>query len=588
MTPHSGHSPTTDQQDLYYTQRDTDHAHYALLALGGLSALVLLWTTASRFSCYIRQITGSHSARRHFLYAPLLRIRHHREFRLSRAVQMGTVPSRPQAAILAGILALNVALCTVNVPYNSERAAAVIQNRTGTMATMNLIPLVLIAGRNNPLIPLLRISYDTFNLIHRWLARIVVLEALAHVLAWCVLKDLNEGWDTVRLAFKESSFIRTGLIAACAFVFLVIHSPSPIRHAFYETFLHLHICIAVTSFIFLWAHLNGRHAQRFLLGAILLWTTERAARILTIAYRNASWTATTAVIESIPDSDLVRIALRVPHPWSVSPGQHIYLYMPSISLWSSHPFSVCWSKDDRDEDENQHASDKPRLRAESSKQVYILIHRRTGFTATLARCAGRSVNKTLAVHALVEGPYGGIHSLDSYGTVLLVAGGVGITHHLLYLQRLANGQVNRTVAARRITLVWAIRSIGYWEAVEDWIASIARVYNGKEKRLEEEEIVEKESDGHCAAGMLRILIYITGSCDADAMRAIRIGGQVVLKVFRGRPNFGEVLAGERESQIGAMGVLCCGNGGLSDDVRQACREAQSRTRVDFFEESFTW
>jgi hypothetical protein len=104
------------------------------------------------------------------------------------------------------------------------------------------------------------------------------------------------GWDAVRLAFEHSSFIRTGVIvsgpytppyflrpptrlttksqAAGAFAFLLIHSPSPIRHAFYETFLHLHIVIVATSFIFLWTHLNGKPAQQFLLGAIVLWTIE--------------------------------------------------------------------------------------------------------------------------------------------------------------------------------------------------------------------------------------------------------------------------------------------------------------------------
>ncbi len=39
------------------------------------------------------------------------------------------------------------------------------------------------AGRNNPLIALLGMSFDSFNLLHRWFGRIVVLEALAHTVA---------------------------------------------------------------------------------------------------------------------------------------------------------------------------------------------------------------------------------------------------------------------------------------------------------------------------------------------------------------------------------------------------------------------
>lgn len=101
---------------------------------------------------------------------------------------MGTIPSRVHFLILFGIFGMNVALCTVKVPYNTDKAVEVIRDRTGTMAVMNLIPLVLFASRNNPLISLLLVPLDTFNLFHRWLARILVLEALTHVFTWCIPK----------------------------------------------------------------------------------------------------------------------------------------------------------------------------------------------------------------------------------------------------------------------------------------------------------------------------------------------------------------------------------------------------------------
>lgn len=60
----------------------------------------------------------------------------------------------------------------------------------------------------------------------------------------------------------------------CTAVALLVHSPSPIRHAFYETFLHLHIALAAVCMGFLWVHLNGYAAQKYLLGAIILWALE--------------------------------------------------------------------------------------------------------------------------------------------------------------------------------------------------------------------------------------------------------------------------------------------------------------------------
>jgi len=46
--------------------------------------------------------------------------------------------------------------------------------------------LFLLAGRNNPLIKLLGISFSTFNLLHRWLGRLVFAEVVAHAIAHLV------------------------------------------------------------------------------------------------------------------------------------------------------------------------------------------------------------------------------------------------------------------------------------------------------------------------------------------------------------------------------------------------------------------
>ena len=86
---------------------------------------------------------------------------------------------------------MNVGLCVVGIEWSqagTEVMSVHLRNRTGTLAVVNLIPLVMMAGRNNPLIKLLNISFDTFNLAHRWFGRIMVAEAVAHTVAWAVEK----------------------------------------------------------------------------------------------------------------------------------------------------------------------------------------------------------------------------------------------------------------------------------------------------------------------------------------------------------------------------------------------------------------
>ena len=52
---------------------------------------------------------------------------------------------------------------------------------------------------------------------------------------------------------------------------LLIHSPSPIRHAFYETFLQLHVAMAIAMIITIWIHLKDLWAQRILIVVAGLW-----------------------------------------------------------------------------------------------------------------------------------------------------------------------------------------------------------------------------------------------------------------------------------------------------------------------------
>jgi len=119
------------------------------------------------------------------LDAPLFRTRHHREFKMSSAIGIGTLPSRLQTFFLVGYFAVNIGFCVWKIDYSSyTKGASELLSRSGIMAVINMIPLFLLAGRNNPIIKLTGISFDTMNLIHRWFGRIVVLEAIAHTVCW--------------------------------------------------------------------------------------------------------------------------------------------------------------------------------------------------------------------------------------------------------------------------------------------------------------------------------------------------------------------------------------------------------------------
>lgn len=120
---------------------------------------------------------------RHVLFAPLFSTRHNREFRLMGKFHMGTIPLRLEVCMLLGYIALNIIFFFVLIDWGSGFSEKMFQLKyaAGHLSVMNSPTLVLSAGRNNLLIPLLGVQFDTFNLLHRWIGRIMAVEALVHM-----------------------------------------------------------------------------------------------------------------------------------------------------------------------------------------------------------------------------------------------------------------------------------------------------------------------------------------------------------------------------------------------------------------------
>ena len=269
-------------------------------------------------------------------------------------------------------------------------------------------------------------------------------------------------------------------------------------------------------------------------------------------------------MEALP-GDALRVTLHLARPWTLEPGQHIYLYLPTVGMWTSHPFSVAWSESEEVvPDEKGIPMTRQDMQSSYTTTLSLLVRRRTGLTDKLFQRASSAMDSRISLRAFAEGPYGSIHSMDSYGTVMLVAGGVGITHHVPFVRHLVQGYADGTVAARRVTLVWIIQSPEHLEWIRPWMTSILAMDRRRE--------------------VLRIMLFITRPRNTKEIQS----PSATVQMFPGRPNIDTLVGMEVENQVGAMGVLCCGNGGLSDDVRRVCRKRQDQTNLDYVEESFTW
>ena len=349
-----------------------------------------------------------------------------------------------------------------------------------------------------------------------------------------------------------------------ALVAIGIQAPSIFRHAYYETFKLAHISLAILSIIGLWYHLDLKSLPqlRYLYAVVVLWVFDRAARVLRLAYRNLGAGGTKTLVEALPGG-ACRVTVTMARPWEFKPGQHAYLYMPTIGFWQSHPFTVAWS-DEADPDGDRLPMARHDVLAKRKTTFSFIVRGRTGFTGALySRAASRPDGK-LVTRCLVEGPYRGSSRLHSYGTVMLFAGGVGITQAVPHVRDLVAGYTNGTVATRKVIMVWIIQSPEHLEWIRPWMTQVLAM----EKRRE----------------VLRIMLFVSRPRSTKEIHS----PSSTVQMFPGRPNIDTLLGMEMENQVGTLAVSVCGPGALSDDVRRAVRNRQYQGNVDFVEEAFSW
>ena len=207
-----------------------------LIALGGLVVIMVVYQIAIHSVRYIRTLTclNNDSQRyfrvpnpvfgwfkNHVLYAPLFRHRHQKLLHIG-PVETGLLPTRFQTLLLVGIITMNVVLCAYGIEWNGPLITKLkhLRNRFGTLAVVNMIPLVIMAGRNNPLIGWLNTSYNTFNLMHRWFGRLVISLAVSHGVVEIMSiviggrKTHTPGWESFCGTLKEVRFITFGFVVS--------------------------------------------------------------------------------------------------------------------------------------------------------------------------------------------------------------------------------------------------------------------------------------------------------------------------------------------------------------------------------------
>lgn len=302
----------------------------------------------------------------------------------------------------------------------------------------------------SPLQILTRSSHEQLNAVHQVLGRIVVLLFSLHALFY-----LNGFVQMGNLAEKLThTIIIIGLVSVFLFNLIGTTALAWVRARSYRIFYGVHVIVAAVLLPLLYFHVH--HIRTFIWETLAVYILHAALRFLSQRTYDGS-------VSLVPDTNLIRVDVQLPSAkgskaWH--PGQHVYLKIPhhqsvtstamaqlkeAIGL-RSNPFTV---------------TSLPSL----DQKLVLIARAMKGNTKELAGLAhylsSSSAHEATKIPLKVEGPYGAsawLPDLQSFDSILLVAGGVGATFIIpiwrsICMSRTSDGRS----LADRVRFVWAVR-----------------------------------------------------------------------------------------------------------------------------------
>lgn len=459
--------------------------------------------------------------------------------------------SRLPAFEIFGFFVMNTVMLSVNYRWDigaiyesrSQAVGGMLGWRTGIMVMYKLPFLFLFAGRNNFLIWMTGWDYNTFNIWHRWIARIATIEVLIHWAAYSVdvAEYLAEEW--------QMWYWIAGVIASLIMVIMCVQGSVWLRRKAYEFFLYTHIIWATAFLVFAYFHVVWvDYPMQTLYTCFALWGYDRVARLVRMSLSGVC----VATIRVCPDDVLV-VDIKDKNPVRAYPGSHVFVYfMDRRFFYQSHPFTA----------------------VKTSDGLKLYLKAWNGITKKIQQMAEKNGN-ILEMKVLVEGPYGPPMNLKSFDELVCIAGGIGITSIYSHLsERIFSGEMNQ-----KCTLHWVVRHEEFFSTFCDDLKKFTNAgikiilhvtHHGMVETANSEESFDRSSSN---SGKEKVH-DVTDSESYD--------------IELGRPNLLELVSGLVENATGSTCFVTCGPPGMNRDVRSAVSSSLMKTKyyVDCFEEGF--
>ncbi|KAF3935048.1 hypothetical protein ABW20_dc0106511 [Dactylellina cionopaga] len=332
------------------------------------------------------------------------------------------------------------------------------------------IPFVLlISGRISIFSLLTNIASERINWLHRWVGRVILVSVMVHMSLFWREWDLT---DFIQTELEIMPMVRYGFGAFGVLAWIMISSIAPVRWFAYEIFYFNHLASVGALLWCLYMHVPASAIYNVYLGIAFI-AFDRLLRTLLLAYNNIHYSSScpssvlanpkfslhfghTAEIEILDKKEhLTRVVIKdVKMKWRA--GQHIYLSIPSLRPFESHPFSVsnCYEAPPAPGKDYKEVGGSM-IASSGSRDLHLLISSRAGFSKHLHRRCGPIAGAPVVLKALVDGPYGSPPVWNTFETVVLIATSTGITFTLPILEEIAANPA----CVRRIHFHWTVRHV---------------------------------------------------------------------------------------------------------------------------------
>ncbi|KAI0015030.1 ferric reductase like transmembrane component-domain-containing protein [Xylariomycetidae sp. FL0641] len=296
--------------------------------------------------------------------------------------------------------------------------------------TVTQVPLIyLLASKTSVIGYIIGSSHERLNWLHRWVARTAFVTATVH--GWHFWSEWVK-FDMLEMELEMmTSIVPYGLGAWGILLWMTITSFKPFRSMAYELFVIQHVLAAV---IFLWVvYVHVPEVARYNIWfAIAAICCDRVCRLAFLVWQNVRFSPKKSCcaggqrighrthIASVGESTTILTIKDVHFKWTA--GQHLYLWLPRVGMFETHPFTI--------------ASSHPMAETCVCNSVQLVIRSHSGFSRRLnhfSRDLSRKGEKQETT-ALVMGPYGQPPRWDVFETLVLISASTGASYTLPILE----------------------------------------------------------------------------------------------------------------------------------------------------------